>query len=132
MILVDSNVPMYLVGADHPNKALARAALERAILDGERLVTDAEALQEILDRYAAIGRRDAIGSCMDAMLGVVDEVLAIQRAHIVAAQRLVERVPTLSARDAVHVAVMQHHGIGEILTFDHGFDAIPGVLRLPA
>ena len=132
MILVDSNIPMYLVGADHPNKAAARAGLERAILYGERLVTDAEALQEILHRYAAIGRRDAMGPCMDAMLGVVDDVLAIERADIIAAQRLVERVPALSARDAVHVAVMQHHGIGEILTFDRGFDAIPGIRRLPA
>src|SRR5262245_34063500 len=51
MILVDSNIPMYLVGAAHPNKDSARSALERAIVDGERLVTDAEVLQEILHRY---------------------------------------------------------------------------------
>jgi predicted nucleic acid-binding protein len=40
-------------------------------------------------------------------------------------------VPELSARDALHVAVMQRHGIGEILTFDRGFDAIPGLRRRP-
>jgi hypothetical protein len=132
MILVDSNVPMYLVGAEHPNKEAARAALERAIVDGERLVTDAEVLQEILHRYAAIQRRDAIGPCMDAVLGVVDDVFPIERPDVLAAQRLLERIPPLSARDAVHVAVMQRHGIGEILTFDRGFDAIPGLRRLPA
>ena len=27
MIFIDSNVPMYLVGADHPNKAIARQLL---------------------------------------------------------------------------------------------------------
>lgn len=132
MILVDSNVPMYLVGAVHPNKEAARAALERAIVDGERLVTDAEVLQEILHRYAAIQRRDAIGPCMDAILGVVDDVLPIERPDVAAAQLLLERIPSLSARDALHVAVMQRHGIGEILTFDRGFDAIPGLRRLPA
>ena len=132
MILVDSNIPMYLVGAPHPNKEAARIALERAIVDGERLVTDAEVLQEILHRYAAIERRDAIGPCMDAVLGVVDEVIAIERADVVAAQRLVERVARLSARDAIHVAVMQRYGIGEALTFDCGFDAIPGIVRRPA
>ena len=131
MILVDTNIPMYLVGAAHPNKDAARAALERALVDGERLVTDAEVLQEILHRYAAIDRRDAIGPCMDAILGVVDEVLAIERADVVAAQRLVERVSQLSARDALHVAVMQRHGIGEVLTFDRGFDVIAGLRRRP-
>ena len=132
MILVDSNIPMYLVGAEHPNKEAARIALERAIVDGEPLVTDAEVLQEILHRYASIQRRDAIGPCMEAVLGVVDEVIAIERADVVAAQRLVERVARLSARDAIHVAVMQRYGIGEVLTFDRGFDAIPGLTRRPA
>jgi predicted nucleic acid-binding protein len=35
MILVDSNVPMYLVGADHPHRVDARRVLER--LRGDRL-----------------------------------------------------------------------------------------------
>lgn len=131
MILVDTNVPMYLVGASHPNKEAARTALERAIGDGTRLVTDAEVLQEILHRYVAIDRRDAIGPCLDAILGVVDEVLPIESADVLAAQRLVERVPGLSARDAIHVAVMRRHGIDDVLTFDRGFDAIPGVRRMP-
>src|SRR5258706_16339815 len=56
-ILIDSNIPMYLVGADHPHKADARRLLESAIGAGERLVTDAEVLQEILHRYVAIDRR---------------------------------------------------------------------------
>ena len=131
MILVDANIPMYLVGAAHPNKDAARAALERAVVDGQRLVTDAEVLQEILHRFVAIDRRDAIGPCLDAILGVVDEVLPIESADVLAAQRLVERVGTLSARDAIHVALMRRHGIDDVLTFDRGFDTIPGIRRLP-
>ena len=57
MILVDSNIPMYLVGSPHPLKADAQRLLEKLITDRERLVTDAEVLQEILHRYAAIDRR---------------------------------------------------------------------------
>jgi predicted nucleic acid-binding protein len=60
VILVDSNVPMYLVGSPHPHKTDAQRLLERCIASRERLVTDAEVLQEILHRYVAIGRRDAI------------------------------------------------------------------------
>ena len=35
MILVDANVPMYLVGADHPNKIVAQRMLERASTNRE-------------------------------------------------------------------------------------------------
>ena len=82
VIFVDSNIPMYLVGADHPNKETARRLLERAITDGELLVTDAEVLQEILHRYVAIDRRDAIEPATAALLGVVDEVFPVERADV--------------------------------------------------
>ena len=70
MIFVDSNIPMYLVGGPHPHKADAQRLLESAIANGDRLVTDAEVLQEILHRYVAIDRRDAIQPAFDAILGV--------------------------------------------------------------
>ena len=38
----------------------------------------------------------------------------------------------MSARDAVHLAVMEQHGVGLIMSFDSGFDAFPGVQRLEA
>lgn len=128
MILIDSNIPMYLVGAPHPNKAAARSLLERAIADGEILVTDAEVLQEILHRYVAIDRRDAIGSALAAVLDVVDEVLPIDGADVQRAAVMLD-ASDLSAGDAIHLAVMQRHGIGRIMTFDRRFDAIPGIER---
>jgi uncharacterized protein len=129
VIFVDSNIPMYLVGADHLNKAAARALLERAITDGEILVTDAEVLQEILHRYVAIDRRDAIGPASDALLGVVDEVFPVERSDVERARNLVLTTP-LSARDAVHVAIMRRRGVGRILTFDRGFDGVEGLARI--
>lgn len=130
MILVDSNIPMYLVGAAHPHKLDAQRLLEAALSADERLLTDAEVLQEICHRYAAIGRRDAIQPAFDAILGVVDDVLSIDREDAVAAKDVVLRYDALSARDAVHAAVMRRHGIERIMTFDRGFDALPGVERL--
>ena len=130
MILVDSNVPMYLVGAAHPNKDRARNALEEAVAAGESLCTDAEVLQEILHRYTAIRRTDAIDPAFDALLGIVDVVFPIERADVERARRLIRTTPNLSARDAVHVAVMQGRDIGRILTFDHGFDGFPGIARI--
>jgi predicted nucleic acid-binding protein len=129
VIFVDSNIPMYLVGADHPNKEAARILLERAITDGELLVTDAEALQEILHRYVAIERRDAIEPATAALLGVVDEVFPVERADVERARQIVLGT-RLSARDAVHLAIMRRRGIDRILTFDRAFDGIDGITRI--
>ena len=60
VILVDSNIPMYLVGGPHPNKEAARRALEEAVAAGESLCSDAEVLQEILHRYTAVRRPEEI------------------------------------------------------------------------
>lgn len=121
---------MYLVGAPHRHKADAQRLLEKLITDRQRLVTDAEALQEILHRYIAIDRRDAIQPAFDALLGVVDQVLAVDEAVLQRAKQIVLGYRPLSARDAVHLSVMEQNGIDHILSFDSGFDAFPGITRL--
>jgi predicted nucleic acid-binding protein len=130
VILIDSNVPMYLIGAPHPHKTDAQRLLERCVSERQRLVTDAEVLQEILHRYAAIDRHHDIQLAFDALLGAVDEVLSIDRATAERAKQIVLSYRRLSARDAVHLAVMEQHGIERILSFDAGFDGFPGVTRL--
>ncbi len=130
MILIDSNIPMYLVGEPHPNKEPARRALEELVAAGESLCTDAEVLQEILHRYTAIRRPEAIDPAFDSVMGVVDVVFPIERTDIERARRLLRTTPRLSARDAVHLAVMQGRDVGRILSFDSVFDGIPGIVRL--
>lgn len=44
------------------------------------------------------------------------------------ARRLVMSTP-LSARDAVHVAIMRRRGIRTIMSFDRGFDQVTGIVR---
>jgi uncharacterized protein len=130
VILVDSNIPMYLIGSPHAHKIDAQRLLEKFIANRERLVTDAEVLQEILHRYVAINRRDAIQPAFDALLGVVEEVLNVDRFAVERAKQIVLGYQQLSARDAVHLAVMEQNGIGQILSFDSGFDTFPGITRL--
>jgi predicted nucleic acid-binding protein len=130
VIFIDSNIPMYLVGAPHPHKADAQRLLEKFVSDRERLVTDAEVLQEILHRYVAINRRAAIQSAFDALLGIVDQVLPVDAAAANRAKDILMGRPQMSARDALHVAIMEQHGIERILSFDSGFDGFPGISRL--
>jgi predicted nucleic acid-binding protein len=84
---------MDLVGAPHPHKA------------------DAQRLQEILHRYVAVNRRDAIQPAFDALLGIADEVLAVDRVTAERAKEIMMGRRQVSARDALHLAVMERHGI---------------------
>jgi hypothetical protein len=130
MVFIDSNVPMYLVGTAHPHKVDAQRRLEALVTERVRLVSDAEALNEILHRYTALDRRGYLQLAFDALLGVVDEVLPIERGSVELAKQLCLQYPTLPVRTAVHAAVMQQHGISTVLSFDPAFDRIPGLTRL--
>lgn len=131
-MFVDSNVPMYLVGAEHPLKHAAGRRVEESISLGVRMVTSSEVLQEILHRCVSINRPDVIQPALDALLGVVDEVLDVTKADTLRARDLLMKHGRLSARDALHAAVMQRAGISRILSFDAGFDEIPGIDRIGA
>jgi uncharacterized protein len=121
---------MYLVGATHPHKINAQALVEKLIGDRERLVTDAEVLQEILHRYVSIHRRDAIQSAFDALLRIVDVVLPVEAQSVHRAKEILSGHANISARDAVHLSIMERYEIDRILSFDSGFDRFPGITRL--
>lgn len=121
---------MYMVRGPHVHKSDAQRLLEKFISERQSLVTDAEVLQEILHRFGAIQRRDAIQPAFNALLGVVDEVLPVDRVAVERAKEIVLGYSGLSARDAVHLAVMENHGIDRIFSFDSGLDQFPGVTRL--
>ncbi len=120
---------MYLIGAPHPHKTDAQVLVERAVAAGERLVTDAEVLQEMLHRYTAIGRVDAIAAGLKLTLSIVDEVYPIEKADVLRAGEIVQSSAGSSARDAVHVAIMERYGIRSIISFDADFDRWPQVRR---
>ena len=132
MIFIDSNIPMYLIGAAHPHKVDAQRLMERLIAGHERFVTDAEVLQEILHRYAAIGRHDAIQPAFDTLLGLVDDVFPVSANTVHRAKEIVLGMGRLSPRDAIHLAVMEAQKVNRLLSFDRGYDAYPGIERLGA
>jgi len=131
LIFIDSNIPMYLVGAPHPHKLDARRLLERLITESKRLLTDAEVFQEILHRYTAIDRRDAIQPAFEALIGIVDQVFAVELRDLERTKDILLSYRQLSARDALHLAILERHRISTIMSFDKGFDIYPGITRLP-
>ena len=63
-------------------------------------------------------------------LSIVDEVIPIEKAEVMRAAEIAQNRVRMSARDAVHIAVMERHGIRSILSFDAGFDRWPGLQRI--
>lgn len=130
-VFVDSNIPMYVAGADHPNRDPATRFLETADAAGYELCTSAEVLQEILYRYTVLGRPDLADRVYDLFLSLVPEVLGVTLADTDLAKRILLSTPGLSARDAVHAGVMLSHDVKHIATFDRGFDRVEGIVRVP-
>lgn len=132
MIFTDSNIPMYLIGVEHPNKWEAARVARQLADEGEKLVTNTEVLQEILHRYTAIRRKQDIQLALDSLYGMIDEVLIITEADVLAAKETLLSYEGLSARDALHAAQMKRLKIDTIFSFDRGYDQLPGIKRVPA
>ncbi|HCU24763.1 MAG TPA: VapC toxin family PIN domain ribonuclease [Deltaproteobacteria bacterium] len=132
MIFIDSNVPMYFIGSDHPNKRITQTTLEDLISRRESLVTNAKVLQEIIHRYTAIRRKEFIQPAFDLLHSFIEKIFDVTEADSEGAKDLVLRYERLSARDALHAAQMKRLKIKNIFSFDGGFDVIPGFQRLPS
>jgi uncharacterized protein len=130
MVFIDSNVPMYVAGREHGNREPARRFLDRvraARVDG---CTSTEVLQEILYRYSALRRLDLARQVYDLFVAVCPVAYPVDLSDTDRARDLLCGGENISARDAVHAAVMLNHGLTEIATFDEGFDRIEGIRRV--
>ena len=122
---------MYLLGGPHPNRDRAELEIRRLVAAGEPLATDAEVLQELIHRYAALGQAAKIGPGLQIILDMVDEVFPVDMQDVLRASEIVQMPGRWSARDAVHIASMEHRGITRIFSFDRDFDRWPTISRLP-
>lgn len=130
MVFVDSNIPMYVAGRDHPNRRPALRLLERARTGDLELCSSTEVLREILYRYVRLEHVDLAAEVYDLFVPQCAVMLPVAIADTDRARNLLLEVPGLSVRDAVHAAVMLENGIRTIATFDQGFDRVPGIERL--
>jgi predicted nucleic acid-binding protein len=129
-VFLDTAVFMYAGGTDHPLRAPCQRIL-RAVADGAlEATTSAEVVQEILHRFVAIRRTDLGVAMARHVLDAFEPVLPLSHAIMRRVPDLVERYPSLSARDVVHVATCVEEGIGVIVSPDAGLDRVAEVHRL--
>ena len=129
VVFVDSNVPMYLVGAPHPNRDRIEDYLRAHA--GEDYVTSAEVYQEIVHRYVAIDRRGAIDDAFRLLDETVIDVFPISRDDVEAARAIAHQQHALSARDCLHLAVMERRRVAVALTCHRRFALRPGIECVP-
>jgi len=130
-LFVDANVPIYAAGRPHPLKQPCVELLTAVASRPDRFVTDAEVLQELLHRYRALGLWEQGGRVLSnfALLfrGHVEPVFG---SDIERAASFADRYVALSARDLLHLAVMQRLGIRLIVSADKDFDKAVEIGRL--
>jgi predicted nucleic acid-binding protein len=129
-MLVDSNIFMYAAGAAHPHKAPAVEFLRRVAAGEVEAAIDAEVLQEILHRYLALGRWTDGQRVFALARGLFPEVLPVTGEILDSAKAIADGDATLSARDAVHAAVVRVHQLAGICSFHRDFDRIAGCVRM--
>jgi len=129
-VFVDANIPMYAAGGDHPLKAPSLGVLEAVARGRIAAATDSEVIQEILHRYASLGRREEGAEVGELFLRVVRDVLPVTREDMVQAIALYRKHPEVQARDAVHAAVMQRSQVTVIVTADRHFEQFAGLRRI--
>ena len=86
--------------------------------------------QEILHRYSTIRRLEAIPPAFHVLREIVDGVFSFDMQDIEAAKEKLLGSAGMSARDALHLAVMARQGITRIMSFDAGFDDLKDVTRV--
>lgn len=129
-LFVDTAVIMYAGGGDHPLREPCGQIIERVGAGELDAVTSTEVVQEIVHRFMAIRRPDIAGAMAKRTMDTFAPVIPITHALMRRVPDLIDRYPTLSARDLVHVATCIHEGIVEIVSPDRGFDVVKELRRV--
>lgn len=130
-VFIDSNVPMYVAGREHPLREPARRFLARVRSGDVEGCTSTEVLQEILYRYVGLKRPDLASEVYDLFVRLCPVVFPVTLADTDRARDTLGENPGASVRDLLHAAVMRNNDVTRIASFDRGFDEIEGIERLP-
>jgi predicted nucleic acid-binding protein len=127
--LLDTAVPAYVYGKDHPLKQPCVEVIAAATAGRFQAQASVEMVQELLfhrlrmsDRTRALAQtRDVAEACI---LHPFDQDVMERMFTLVASH------PRIGGRDAVHAATALRHGIPAIISPDTAYDGIPGLRRV--
>lgn len=136
-IFIDTSIFIYARGKDHPLKIpcsqiILGIARESEVYHYGKPLINTEVLQEIIYRYAMIGKWDVgVSICKDIKtLGI--DILPVMSSDIDRMLELCEKYKkkNIPPRDLIHTAVMINNGISRIITADKHFESIKEITRI--
>lgn len=123
-VFLDANIFLYAAGVDSAVASACRALLG-AVRDGRLdATTSTEVVQEVLHVVARRRGAAVAADAADLVLALVPEPIAVTPTVIRQTVAVLRAAPTLSVRDAVHVAAMRSEGLGIVVSADRHFDAV--------
>lgn len=127
MIVVDTTVLVYAVGAGHPLREPCQQLI-RAIADGTiSATTTIEVVQEFTHvRARRRDRKDAAGLARD-YIELLSPLLIVEEADLREGLRLYEGGTGFGSFDAVLAAAARAAGADALVSADGGFSAIPAI-----
>ena len=129
MKLLDANVAVYAYGRPHPYQESCRKIMDGLKLYPDDYAVDAEMLQELLHSYLERRQLERGVQTVEYLLTYIPSIIPITAAEIATAMRLLGETPNISARDAIHAAVVIGHGLEGIVSADRDFDRVAGLRR---
>jgi predicted nucleic acid-binding protein len=131
-VFVDTNIVIYATGEPHRLKDPSSDVLSLAADYPNVFVTSAEVFQELLHHFVALHQWQGRGQAAfdDFSELMANRIEGIDWSDVFAAAELAAPYPRLSARDLVHLAVMNRLGITRIVSADRGFDQVADIERL--
>ena len=130
LFFLDANIIRYCLGKEHPLKVACLHIVEQ-IRDGALLVcTNIEVQQETLHRYYSQKRSDVGQQAYRLLTDICQTIYPVTSTDMERALTLLNNVPLINVRDAVHAAVMLNNGLTNIISADSHFDQIAGITRM--
>lgn len=127
MIVLDTTILVYAVGADHPLAESCRAIVDAVANGRVAATTTAEVVQEFAHvRSRRRGRTDAVALARD-FATLLAPLLVVDEAALAQGLRLYEALEQLGAFDAVLAAAAVAAGADALVSADRAFSTVPGL-----
>lgn len=127
MIVLDTTVLLYAVGAEHRLRAPCRKLIA-AVRDGDvEATTTVEVLQETAHVRARRRGRDDAASLAGNYADLLAPLLTLDEGALRHGLDLFQRHPRLGAFDAVLAAAALESGAGALVSADTAFTEVPGL-----
>jgi predicted nucleic acid-binding protein len=130
MLFLDTTIFLHAVGKHPQLRNACQIIIEQAAAAKLPATTNTEVVQEVL---YVLARRKLQREALELsghVLALFDDMLPVTRRDMTRARQLLEQLPHLPVRDAVHAATMQTAQIREVVTTDKDFDSIESLKRV--